>query len=100
MDFWSIGKLDFEKPDMDTFKGLKFAMEAAEFGGSMPTVFNASNEEAVAMFLNKKIGFLDIYRIIEESMNRHTIISNPDIDTVLRVERDTREFIRKSFNKG
>ena len=52
------------------------------------------------MFLNKKIGFLDIYRIIEESMNRHTVISNPDIDTVLSVERDTREFIRKSFNKG
>lgn len=100
LDFFEMKSLTFEKPDMDTFKGLKFAMEAAEFGGSMPTVFNASNEEAVAMFLNKKIGFLDIYRIIEESMNRHAVISNPDIDTVLSVERDTREFIRKSFNKG
>ena len=100
LDFFEMKSLTFEKPDMDTFKGLKFAMEAAEFGGSMPTVFNASNEEAVAMFLNKKIGFLDIYRIIEESMNRHTVISNPDIDTVLSVERDTREFIRKSFSKG
>lgn len=100
LDFFEMKSLTFEKPDMDTFKGLKFAMESAEFGGSMPTVFNASNEEAVAMFLNKKIGFLDIYRIIEESMNRHTVISNPDIDTVLSVERDTREFIRRSFNKG
>lgn len=100
LDFFEMKSLTFEKPDMDTFKGLKFAMEAAEFGGSMPTVFNASNEEAVAMFLDKKIGFLDIYRIIEESMNRHTVISNPDIDTVLSVERDTREFIRRSFNKG
>ena len=100
LDFFEMKSLTFEKPDMDTFKGLKFAMEAAEFGGSMPTVFNASNEEAVAMFLNKKIGFLDIYRIIEESMNRHTVISNPDIDTVLSVERDTREFIRRNFNKG
>ena len=100
LDFFEMKSLTFEKPDMDTFKGLKFAMEAAEFGGSMPTVFNASNEEAVAMSLDKKIGFLDIYRIIEESMNRHTVISNPDIDTVLSVERDTREFIRKSFNKG
>ena len=100
LDFFEMKSLTFEKPDMDTFKGLKFAMEAAEFGGSMPTVFNASNEEAVAMFLNKKIGFLDIYRIIEESMNRHTVISNPDIDTVLSVEKDTREFIRRSFNKG
>ena len=100
LDFFEMKSLTFEKPDMDTFKGLKFAMEAAEFGGSMPTVFNASNEEAVAMFLNKKIGFLDIYRIIEESMNRHTVISNPDIDTVLSVERDAREFIRNRFNKG
>lgn len=100
LDFFEMKSLTFEKPDMDTFKGLKFAMEAAKSGGSMPTVFNAANEEAVAMFLNKKIGFLDIYRIIEESMNRHTVISNPDIDTVLSVERDTREFIRKSFNKG
>lgn len=100
LDFFEMKSLTFEKPDMDTFKGLKFAMEAAKSGGSMPTVFNAANEEAVAMFLHKKIGFLDIYRIIEESMNRHTVISNPDIDTVLSVEKDTREFIRRSFNKG
>ena len=100
LDFFEMKSLTFEKPDMDTFKGLKFAMEAAKSGGSMPTVFNAANEEAVAMFLHKKIGFLDIYRIIEESMERHTVIGNPDIDTVLSVERDTREFIRKSFNKG
>ncbi|MDO4188491.1 MAG: 1-deoxy-D-xylulose-5-phosphate reductoisomerase, partial [Lachnospiraceae bacterium] len=89
--------LTFEKPDMETFKGLKFAMEAAKAGGSMPTVFNAANEEAVAMFLNKKIRFLDIYRIIEESMERHSVIANPDIDTVLSVEKDTREFIRGNY---
>ena len=100
LDFFEMKSLTFEKPDMDTFKGLKFAMEAAKSGGSMPTVFNAANEEAVAMFLHKKIGFLDIYRIIEESMERHTVIGNPDIDTVLSVEKDTREFIRKSFSKG
>ena len=97
LDFFEMKSLTFEKPDMDTFKGLKFAMDAAKFGGSMPTVFNASNEEAVAMFLHKKIGFLDIYKIIEESMNRHTVISNPDIDTILSVEKDTREFIRKNY---
>ena len=96
LDFFEMKSLTFEKPDMDTFKGLKFAMEAASQGGSMPTVFNASNEEAVALFLRKKISFLDIYRIIEESMERHSVIANPDIDTVLNVEKDTREFIRKN----
>lgn len=97
LDFFEMKSLTFEKPDMDTFKGLKFAMQSAEDGGSMPTVFNAANEEAVAMFLRKQIGFLDIYNIIEDSMNRHSVIANPDIDTVLLVEKDTREYIRKSY---
>ena len=94
LDFFEMSSLTFEKPDEETFKGLKFAKEAAKAGGSMPTVFNAANEEAVAMFLRKQIGFLDIYRIIEESMARHSVIANPDIDTVLLVESDTREYIR------
>lgn len=97
LDFFEMKSLTFEKPDMETFKGLKFALMAAEAAGSMPTVFNAANEEAVAMFLNKKIRFLDIYRIIEESMERHSVIANPDIDTVLFTEKDTREFIRNNY---
>lgn len=97
LDFFEMKSLTFEEPDIETFKGLKFAMEAANMGGSMPTVFNAANEEAVAMFLNRKIGFLDIYRIIEESMARHSVISNPDIDTVLLTEKDTREYIRNNY---
>lgn len=95
LDFFEMKSLTFEEPDINTFKGLKYAMEAAKMGGSMPTVFNAANEEAVAMFLNKKISFLDIYRIIEESMDRHNVIENPDIDTVLSVEKDVREYIRE-----
>lgn len=95
LDFFEMKSLTFEEPDINTFKGLKYAMEAAKVGGSMPTVFNAANEEAVAMFLNKKIRFLDIYRIIEESMDRHSVIENPDIDTVLSVEKDVREYIRE-----
>lgn len=95
LDFFEMKSLTFEEPDINTFKGLKYAMEAAKMGGSMPTVFNAANEEAVAMFLNKKIRFLDIYRIIEESMDRHSVIENPDIDTVLSVEKDVREYIRE-----
>lgn len=97
LDFFEMKSLTFEEPDIETFKGLKFAMKAAADGGSMPTVFNAANEEAVAMFLSKKIGFLDIYRIIEESMSRHSVISNPDIDTVLLTEKDTREYIRNNY---
>jgi len=97
LDFFEMKSLTFEKPDMDTFKGLRFAMDAASAGGSMPTVFNAANEEAVAMFLRRQIGFLDIYKIIEESMNRHSVIANPDIDTVLFTEKDTREYIRANY---
>ena len=99
LDFFEMKSLTFEKPDEETFKGLLFAKQAAEYGGSMPTVFNAANEEAVAMFLKKKISFLDIYRIIEESMGRHKVLPNPDIDTVLDVEKDTREFIRNNYDK-
>jgi len=99
LDFFEMKSLTFEEPDMETFKGLKFAIRAAKAGGSLPTVFNAANEEAVAMFLKKKICFLDIYKIIEESMDRHNTISNPDIDTVLLVESDTREFIRNNYAK-
>jgi len=97
LDFFEMKSLTFEKPDMDTFKGLKYAMDAAKAGGSMPTVFNAANEEAVAMFLHKEISFLDIYRIIEDSMSRHTVISNPDIDTVLLTEKETRDYIRANY---
>lgn len=98
LDFFEMKSLTFERPDMDTFKGLKFAMNAAEAGGSMPTVFNAANEEAVAMFLRKQISFLDIYKIIEESMARHSLIDNPDIDTVLAIENDTRLYIRQNYS--
>jgi 1-deoxy-D-xylulose-5-phosphate reductoisomerase len=82
---------------METFRGLKLAIEAGKTGGSMPTVFNAANEEAVAAFLADKIRFLDIYRIIEESMKRHKVIAHPDLDQILETERETREYIRSAF---
>ena len=79
--------------DMDTFKGLPLAMEASKRGGSMPTVFNAANEKAVGMFLNRKIGFLDIYSIIEEAMERHKVIENPDVDEITGIEQETYRWI-------
>ncbi|MDO4622455.1 MAG: 1-deoxy-D-xylulose-5-phosphate reductoisomerase [Eubacteriales bacterium] len=94
LDFSQITSIEIAKPDMDTFKGLPMAIEAARIGGSMPTVFNAANEEAVAMFLHKEIGFLDIYRLIREAMDAHQVIENPDLDTILEVEKVTRERVR------
>ena len=63
----------------------------------MPTVFNAANEAAVAKFLREEIGFLDIYRIIEESMARHSVIAQPDLDTILETEKETRDWISANF---
>ena len=93
LDFAALGSITFEEPDMDTFKGLPLAMEASKKGGSMPTVFNAANEKAVGMFLNRKIGFLDIYAIIEEAMERHKVIENPDVDEITGIEQETYRWI-------
>ncbi|MGN0251066.1 MAG: 1-deoxy-D-xylulose-5-phosphate reductoisomerase [Oliverpabstia sp.] len=98
LDFSILKEITFDNPDMDTFKGLPLAMQASRLGGSMPTVFNAANERAVAMFLNKQIGFLDIYRIIEESMERHEIIQNPVLDQILETEEKTYEWIESRWN--
>lgn len=85
VDFYSIGRLDFEKPDMNTFEGLRLAIEAAKTGGSMPTVYNAANECAVAEFLAGRIGFTDIPRMIKDLMDSHQVIKNPDVDTVVGI---------------
>ena len=98
LDFSALKEITFDNPDMDTFKGLPLAMQASRLGGSMPTVFNAANERAVAMFLNKQIGFLDIYRIIEESMERHEIIQNPVLEQILETEEKTYEWIESRWN--
>lgn len=78
---------------MDTFLGLPMALEAGRIGGSMPTVFNAANERAVALFLQKKIGFLDIYRIIRDSMDAHEVIADPQLEEILETEQKTYERI-------
>lgn len=86
IDFFQLGQLTFEKPDLDTFVGLKLAYEAFRAGGSMPTVFNAANEKAVQLFADGKIRFLDIADIIGETMAKHTPIKNPDLDEILMTE--------------
>lgn len=88
LDFAKLGSITFENPDMETFKGLPLAMEAARVGGSMPTVFNAANEKAVALFLQRKIRFLDIYKIIEDAMERHEVVSSPTVEEILKIEQE------------
>ena len=93
LDFKTLTEITFEVPDMETFKGLPLAMEASRKGGSMPTVFNAANERAVAAFLDEKIRFLDIYTLIEEAMAAHTVIDHPDLEQILATEKEAEDFV-------
>ena len=89
LDFWKLGKLDFEKPDMDTFYGLALAYEAGREGGTLPTVFNAANELAVSMFLDRQIKYLEIIEIIEDCMRAHKKIVTPTLEQILATEQET-----------
>jgi len=97
VDFYELGSITFERPDIETFTGLKLALRAAREGGSMPTVFNAANEEAVRLFLQRKIRFLQIPEIIEMCMQAHKRIENPEVKAILAAEQETYELIRAKF---
>ena len=98
VNFYELGQMTFEAPDMETFRGLKLAYESARIGGSMPTVFNAANEKAVALFLNKKISFLQIPELIEECMQQHEVISLPNVEEILQAEQSAYEYIDKKLS--
>ena len=97
LDFAALSKLTFEKPDMETFYGLKLAYEAGKTGGSLPTVFNAANERAVAMFLNREIGYLQIPEIIAGCMEMHKVIADPTVEEILQTEQETYEYIKNRW---
>lgn len=97
LDFAKLGSLTFEEPDMETFLGLPMALEASRTGGSMPTVFNAANEMAVAKFLRREIGFLDIYDVIGQSMDRHETRKHPNLDEILAAEQETYQWIESRW---
>lgn len=97
LDFGTLSQITFEKPDMDTFYGLDLAYKAGRTGGSLPTVFNAANEKAVAMFLNREIRYLQIPEIIQECMEQHQLIEHPSIEEILAVEQETYEMIEKKY---
>lgn len=99
LDFYELEQLTFEKPDMDTFRGLKLAYRAGEIGGSMPTVFNAANERAVHLFLNGKISYPQIPDMIEAGMERHKAVKNPSVEEILRAEEETYGFIEEEISR-
>ena len=97
LDFWTLNQITFEKPDMENFPGLKLAFDAAAAGGTMPTVYNAANERAVAKFLDRKIGFLDIPEIIGSCMAEHKVTENPTVEQILETEAATYELIESRW---
>lgn len=97
LDFTKLSGLTLETPDPDNFIGLKLAYEAGRAGGSMPTVFNAANELAVAGFLNRRISYLAITDFIEGAMERHKIIKNPTVEEILDCEQEAYEYIESRW---
>ncbi|MCI6022076.1 MAG: 1-deoxy-D-xylulose-5-phosphate reductoisomerase [[Bacteroides] pectinophilus] len=97
LDFYELGQITFQKPDFDKFRGLALAYEAARKGGNIPTALNAANEMAVAMFLDRKISYLQIPEIIEYVMNETHYADNPDVDRILETEQTAYELIRSRY---
>ena len=93
IDFFKLGRITFEEPDMEVFTGLKLAYEAFRAGGSMPTVFNAANEKAASLCLQDKIGFLDIPELIGACMQNHHVIANPTVEQILEAEAACYDYI-------
>ena len=97
LDFYELGQITFQKPDFDKFRGLALAYEAARKGGNIPTALNAANEMAVAMFLDRRISYLQIPEIIEYVMNETHYTDNPDVDRILETEQTAYELIRSRY---
>ncbi len=97
VDFTALRSIDFSVPDLETFTGLALAYEAGRIGGSLPTVLNAANEKAVALFLDGKIRFLEIADIIADCMSAHRNIENPSVADILETEQETYERIGRRW---
>lgn len=99
LDFYNMGNLTFEKPDMDTFKCLKLAYSAGKMGGNMPAIMNAANEVAVELFLDHKIKYLQIEYIIEKCMNKFEHHRSPNLEEILEIDLKVREYVRDNYDK-
>ena len=98
LDLFEIADLTFEKPDTDTFRGLALAYLAMEKGGNIPTVYNAANEKAVSLFLDRKISYPEITELIQACMEDAEFIDHPDVDEILWTEAAAYEFIEKKMS--
>lgn len=99
LDFTKLKEITFDEPDMETFRGLKLAYEAGKAGGSLPTVFNAANELAVSLFLEKKIPYLAITDLIQGAIENHKRKAAPNVDQILAAEQEAYDFIRETLRK-
>jgi 1-deoxy-D-xylulose-5-phosphate reductoisomerase len=99
LDFKKLNKLTFEQPDNETFLGIELAYKAGKMGGSMPCVFNASNEIAVELFLEGKIKFLEIYEIIKEAMKEHKLVKFDCIEVIKKTDKEVREWVYNNYSK-
>ena len=97
IDFSQRSMMTFEKPDLETFCCLSLAFKALKIGGTMPAVLNSANEVAVRKFIEKKIGFLDIARLIEKTMNAYTVKENYTLEDLLAADRWARNFAENSM---
>ncbi|TWK48467.1 1-deoxy-D-xylulose 5-phosphate reductoisomerase [Bacillus paralicheniformis] len=94
LELWQVGQLNFAQADFERFRCLQFAYESGKIGGTMPTVLNAANEEAVAAFLSGRISFLGIEDIIEKALERHQVIAKPSLQEIREVDKDARKFVQ------
>ncbi|MDQ3197708.1 MAG: 1-deoxy-D-xylulose-5-phosphate reductoisomerase, partial [Verrucomicrobiota bacterium] len=91
LDFGKLARLDFAAPRLDDFPALNLARRAGETGGTLPAVMNAANEVAVSAFLDRRIGFPQIWQLVEQIMNRHASVANPTLDVILEADRWARD---------
>ena len=97
LDFTRLSEITIARPDMEVFEGLKYAFEACKIGGSMPTVLNAANEYAVAKFLDGKIRYVDIVRMIRTAMDHHKLIQNPSVCDILSIQLETEKDLENGW---
>ena len=99
LDLFALGQLTFERPDTETFRGLALAYQAMRRGGNIPTAFNAANEKAVALFLDRNIAYQQIPEMIESCMEAADFIANPTVDEILETEAAAYEHIAGKWGK-
>jgi 1-deoxy-D-xylulose-5-phosphate reductoisomerase len=100
LDFWKLGQITFEEPDMENFRGLKLAYAVGKTGGNMPTIFNAANEQAVAAFLNRQISYLEITDWIERACEHIPFVKDPDVEEILETQRLVDGFLERGGRQG